>query len=139
MPVPLSLRAARTTYTPMSTDLFDRQIAEIRALIGERLRVRGSSFSAQVQRVNHRLPRRLRKHAAYLVEAQKLAENPKLARMINAAEVKRAHRDITRHLRSVDPGKERADRWLGVLGIIALYILMFAAATIAYLVWSGRV
>lgn len=123
----------------MNAETLDRHIADIRALMRSNLRMRGATFEAQVKRAGRLLPRAVRRDAAQLIAARKLMENPKLARMVDPAQLTKAHANIITHLKTIDPAERRKDRILGFLGIIAFNILLMAGLFIAWLVWTDRV
>jgi len=117
----------------------DAHIHELRDLMRDRLRIRGNSFDAQVRKAGRLLPRGIRAHATTLIEARRLAQNPKLARQIDQAGITGAHAAIRDHLMTIDPRERRKDRILGILGILAFNFLLLGAAFVTWLVWTDRV
>ena len=115
------------------------QIDEIRSLLETQLRVRGATLEKQVHRAGRMLPRKIRAEAAFLVQANQLVQNPKLARMISADRVGQAHLAISTFLRSVDPKERAKTRLMNYAGFIAFNALLLAGVVIAVLVWRGIV
>jgi len=113
------------------------KLDEIRALMETQMRVRGRDLPAQVRKAGRRLPRRVRHDLGYLLDSAKLAENPKLARMINTAKVARAHAAVVTHLQSLNP---RAAMWTKILNItasVALALIVIFVVLIYVLVQRG--
>lgn len=115
------------------------QIDDIRSLLDTQLRVRGDTLDKQIYRAGRMLPRKIRAEAAFLVQANQLAQNPKLARMINPGRVAQAHQAISTYLRSVDPKERARTRALNYAGFVAFNMLLLVAVIIAVLVWRGYV
>ena len=107
--------------------------------MAERLRVRGRTLDDKLRRARRLLPRRVAREAAYLAQAQHICGAPKLARRIDPARLDAAHRAVTEYLRSVDPKERRKDRLLGILGVVAVNILLIGGALIYYLWYRGLV
>ena len=123
----------------MKTTTLDDKVAEIEGLMADRLRVRGRDLGAQIKKAGRLLPRRVAREARYLAEAATFQQNPKLARMIDAAKADQAHQTVRAFLNSVDPAERRKDRILGILGIFAFNFLLIAGGIITYLWWQGHV
>lgn len=115
------------------------QIDDIRSLLETQLRVRGDTLDKQIQRAGRMLPRKIRAEAAFLVQANRLIQNPKLARMINPNRVGQAHQAISTYLRSVDPKERARTRALNYAGFVAFNMLVLAGVIITVLVWRGYV
>ena len=115
------------------------QIDEIRSLLETQLRIRCDTLDKQIHRAGRMLPRKIRAEAAFLVQANQLAQNPKLARMINPSRVGQAHQAISTYLRSVDPKERAKTRLLNYAGFIAFNALLLGGVVIAILVWRGIV
>jgi hypothetical protein len=100
-----------------------QMVEEVRAGLADKLRVRGRSLAVQVRKAGRRLPRAVRRDAVYLVQTVGLADNPKLARMIDMARAQAAHRNILQFLQTVDVAAERRGIALQIIASIALAIL----------------
>lgn len=111
----------------------------IAALIEERLGVRGQGLEEKLRRAGRLLPRRLRRDAAQLVEAERLMGHPKLMMQTDPGTLDKAFRDCESWLKSVDPAERRKSRILGFLGVNAANLLIVAGLFIAYLVWAGHI
>jgi hypothetical protein len=110
-------------------------VTETRAAFAARLGVHGRDMAATVRRAGRMVPRRLRPAAGLLVEAERMAANPRLARLVDAARVETAARDLRAWLDGIDPRERRITRALGILATIALNLLILTAVVIVVLVW----
>lgn len=117
----------------------DDRLDKIAALMEERLGIRGDGFEAKFARAGRRLPRRLRREGALLVEARRLAAHPKLARRVDARRLRKAVRVFERYLGRVDGRQRRVTRLINWLAGNAFNILLVAALTVAVLAWRGLV
>jgi len=115
----------------------DQLVDEVREGLAVQLRVRGATLAVQVRKAGRRLPRAVRRDAAFLVEAAAIARNPKVARQVNMHRVQAAHRHILQHLETVDVAAKRRDVALQIVASIGLAILVTGALLIAVLAWQG--
>lgn len=115
------------------------QIDVIRSLLDTQLRVRGATLDKQVRRAGRLLPRKVRAEAAFLVQAQILVQNPKLARMISPDRTQKAYDAVATYLRGVDPVDRIKGRVLNIAGGLAFNVLLIGGLVVAVLVWRGIV
>ncbi|MEQ6248801.1 hypothetical protein ABMC89_07920 [Sulfitobacter sp. HNIBRBA3233] len=108
-------------------------------LLREKFGVQARDLRRGVRRVGRRLPRRVRERADRLVAAETLAQNPKLARQIDAAAVEKDFDAVVSHLRGIDVADRRRGRLLAVAATIAANLLAVIAAFIVWLWWRGYV
>ncbi|WP_400082589.1 hypothetical protein [Yoonia sp. R78084] len=99
-------------------------VDEVRAALQDKLRVRGRTLEKQLRRAGRQLPRHVRNDATYLAQAVALSDNPKLARMIDMAKAKKAHRNILAHLETVDIGAQRRNAALNMLASVMFALLV---------------
>ncbi|NCO87291.1 MAG: hypothetical protein GW886_11750 [Rhodobacterales bacterium] len=123
----------------MNGDDINARLAEISGLLESQLHVRGRSLDVQLRRARRLLPSAVRREAQYLVQAAGLAQNPKLARMIDMAKVDSAQARVVAYLQGVDRQRRRRDRLLNLLALNAFYVLVVGIAVVAVLVWRGIV
>jgi hypothetical protein len=119
--------------------MIEQNIAEIRALLETKLRVRGASLAVQLRKARRQLPRAVRRDLTYLVESAELSQNPKLVRMVDTTRVARAHRNAVAFLENVDLREQRITGLINVVAAIALAILVTVALVIYVLVQRGYV
>jgi hypothetical protein len=111
--------------------------AEIALRLQQKLGVRGVDLETRLAHAGRRLPRRVRRLAAEIVDAEKREANPRLARQSDPAALARAFAEVERHLAALDRGARRRDAILGVLGSISFALLVVAGGLIAWLRWRG--
>jgi len=116
-----------------------QMVDEVRAGLADKLRVRGRSLAVQVRKAGRRLPRAVRRDAVYLVQTVGLADNPKLARMIDMTRAQAAHRNILQFLQTVDVAAERRGIAIQIIASIALAILVTGILLLIVLVQRGFV
>lgn len=112
---------------------------DLAAYLGEKLDVPGDDLATVSARAGRVLPRRLRREADYLVQAETLRNHPKLRHLIDDDRARKADRRLRAHVRNEDPAKARTDRRLGWLAGLAFNLLLFAALVIVLLYWRGFV
>ena len=117
----------------------ESKVAALQDLLSEKFGVKKRPLPKMLQRTGRRLPRRLHKRAQVLVEAQRLAANPKLARMVDQAGVARAFDELSAHLEAIDVADRRKGAILSVAAAVAFNILVVAGAFIVWLWWAGYV
>jgi hypothetical protein len=118
---------------------FQAEVDEVSALLAERLRVRGRTLEIQLRRAGRLLPRALQREGSYLVQANLLTQNPKLARMIDAAKAEAAHRNLVAHLKSIDAGAARRGKLLNLTALIAFNLLLVSGLLLWWMVAQGYV
>lgn len=112
-----------------------QMVDEVRAAMKDRLRVRGRSLDAQIRKAGRRLPRRIRHDATYLAQSVALVQNPKLARMVDMAKARQAHRNVMSHLESVDLAAQRRDAMLNLVASIA-FALLVTVVLLVFVLWQ---
>ncbi len=115
------------------------RVDDIRVLIEERLQIRARTLDHQLRKAGRLLPKTVQRDAHYLAQAGLLTQNPKLARMIDAAKAERAYANVTAYLKSIEPGARRKDAVLRTTALIALNLLLISGTVICYLWWQGYV
>ncbi len=118
------------------TDIQSR-IAQTIELLRKKLGVRDKTLAASVRRAKRRLPRRIYKQAQVLAKAEPMVEHPKLRLVLDTPALEKAAEDVQRHLNGINLADRRWGWVLGVLGSLALGLLVLSAATVAVLRWRG--
>ncbi|SEO49928.1 hypothetical protein SAMN04490248_10634 [Salinihabitans flavidus] len=111
--------------------------ARLRALMAERLGIRARSLEEATRKAGRQLPGRVRAQINLIVRAERAAGHPKLARMVNEADLDTAFRAVQMYLLSVDRKERRIGAILGVLGSVVFNLLLLFALFVAVLVWRG--
>lgn len=108
----------------MSGDVLQNYTEEVRALLTERMRIKGRSLSHQVGQLGRRVPKAVRRDAEYLAKAETLMQHPKLSLMVNDAQVARAGRNVVDHLQTIDPREIAKDKLLRGLAKVAGFVII---------------
>jgi len=115
----------------MSTELIQAYGTKISALFAERMRLRGT-LESQVYKASPKLPRRVRKAAKSVAETLKIAENPKLARMVDEKALRQAGDLVIDHLEAIDPWDQFKGKVLGWLGWVSGIAIVIFICTVWY-------
>lgn len=108
---------------------------DVRAGLESKLRVRGRSLQAQIRRAGRLLPRYVRRDATYLAQGAELATNPKLAKMVDIAKARQAHRKVLAYLDTVDIAVQRRDAALQLAASIA-FALLVTSGLVVFVLWQ---
>jgi hypothetical protein len=114
-------------------------VEDVRQALEASLRVRGMNLAVQIRKAGRRLPRRVRRDARFLADASVLAQNPKLARMVDMGQAARAHRNVLAYLETVDLSAARTTMALGIAASIAFALIVTAVLVVFVLVQRGFV
>lgn len=106
-------------------------------LLHRNLGARGVGLEARLAHAGRRLPARIRRRAAEIVDAEKRAENPRLARMNDPAALARAFAEVETHLRRIDPAQRRRGAVISLAASLSLALIGAGGGLIAVLVWRG--
>ncbi|SDL07094.1 hypothetical protein [Aliiruegeria lutimaris] len=114
--------------------------AELALLWREQLGVRGkNTLQAKLRRAPGTLPRALRREVRFLIDMEKLWDNPKLRRQIDFGRIEKAQSELRRFLDAIDPRDRLIGRFIGIIAPLMLNILLIFAAVVTWLVMTGRV
>lgn len=91
-----------------------------------------------IRRRGGALPRRLRRQAAALAEAEARIAQPRVARQIDMRAVARAHAALTSHLRPLGSISRWQNRALNFAASIALGLLVLGAVVVWLMVQRGH-
>ena len=108
---------------------------EVRDGLQSKLRVHGRSLEAQIRKAGRLLPRAVRRDATFLAQGAGLVQNPKLARMVDMAKARQAHRNVLAYLETVDAGAQRRDAALNLVASIA-FALLVTAGLLLFVLWQ---
>lgn len=115
---------------------------EVAALMASRLGGAGRGEVVDLPRMMRRrgraLPRRLRGPADWLAAASVQAGHPRIARQLDLARARRAHRALTRHLHRLGEGTRLMQGLAGMAASVMLALLIVGGLAVWYLVQSGR-
>ncbi|QFT57437.1 hypothetical protein FIU94_01260 [Sulfitobacter sp. THAF37] len=111
----------------------------LQQLLQDKLGVRGRDLEHALRKAGRLLPRRVRRQAAQLARAEKMAGNPRLARQIDGGALARAQSDVTAHLSAIDLADRRKGRLIALGAVVAANLLIVCTAFVVWLWWRGYV
>ncbi|MEQ9053707.1 MAG: hypothetical protein RLO38_03270 [Roseovarius confluentis] len=101
------------------------------------LRVRGEGIAEVTERAGRKLPRHLRSDAAALIEAEAMASNPKLSRLVDERRIARAEKRLNRFLDNQNPAAERRGEILDMIAKVAFVFVTVVLAVFFFQLWRG--
>lgn len=101
--------------------------------------VRAKTLQRALRKTGRRLPRRLRKDARQLVDAQAFGGHPKLMRQIDSKALAAAEDRLILWLDTVDRADARRGYWIWVGAMIGFNLLVVTAAVVIWMWWTGRI
>ena len=111
---------------PTPTEMTEK-LAE---LMRERAGVRGRDLARQLKRAPRVLPRRLRRDAQVLLEAEKVGGNPRLSRTVDRDRAALAYANLLEYLESIDPADRRKNALIGWAASMAFNIILIVIAAL---------
>ena len=123
----------------MSAVTIEQMANRVAELLEQRLRLKGGGLDDKLRRAGRRLPRRVRDAGAVLVQAQAMAQSPKLLMQINDEAVAIAYDICVRHLGGLRPGAARRGMLLNIAASIGFSLLVVAGLVLIVLYLRGFV
>lgn len=120
-------------------DMADEVAALMASRFGGLRRGQQASLAVMLRRRGAALPRKLRRDAIRLAEAEALSMVPRIARQRDGSDATRAHAALVRHLKQLGALSRWQARGLSVAATVALGLLLVAAAAVWLIVWRGYV
>ncbi len=121
----------------MTSDSIVSKVENVAELLKDRMGVRGRDLASAVKHAGRLLPRRIRREAQVLIEAERLAQNPRLLKMVDFGSVDHAFRACVQYLETQDPVQRRLGTVLSILGGLALSLIVVFALVVVILLWRG--
>jgi len=121
----------------IDTEEFQGQVTGLQQALADRMRLRSATLERQVRRAGRRLPRRQRRAAAIILGAQDWMSHPKLARVLDRAQVDRAFADLHAYLETLNPQEARKTAVLRLIGGIVLNLMLLSGLIYALVRWQG--
>lgn len=118
-------------------DQITTYIAEIRALFESKMWIKGRDLKTQLRKAGRRLPKKIRRDVALLIDLEKTAANPKLSRMIDMEKATQAHANIVAFMEKRDPRAALLDRIIGIAASIAFALIVVTVLLLYVLVQRG--
>lgn len=96
-----------------------------------------AELAAMLRKRGGALPRRLRREAMFLAQADRMAGQPKLARQVDPARLEQAHKALTGYLRPLGQGARWQGGMLSWASGLVLGLMVLAAVVIWVMTWRG--
>lgn len=121
----------------MSAANIQQMAADVADLIDARLKVGGATLAEKLRRGGKRLPRHVRREAAYLAEVAQNARVPKLMVQIDQARAVHAYDACLRHLKPLGAGERRKALAMQIVTGIGAGVFITGVLILLVLVWRG--
>ncbi|WP_295047939.1 hypothetical protein [uncultured Paracoccus sp.] len=119
-------------------DMADEVSRLIAARFGGARRGERPPLSAMLRRRGGALPRRLRKQAWTLAQADEMAAQPKVARQLDLTRLSRAHQALTAHLQPLGELSRWRGRAVSFAASVTLGLLVLAAVVVWVMLKRGH-
>ncbi len=103
--------------------------AEIESLLVQKLSVKGLDLNQKIKNAGRALPKSVRVHAQYLIEAEARYQNPKRAHQYDPHRVLEARKHCVSHLEKMDTRRLKSYRRTAVLVCIVVNLFVLAIVT----------
>ncbi len=110
---------------------------EVVSLARSQLGLSGSTLTKVSQRGRRVFPRRIRNQIKRLIDAQTMAENPKLMRQLDLAGLQKSHKEIVTYLTAIDPNARHRDLLWSIFGSLGISLFILGGVVIVALVQLG--
>lgn len=119
------------------TEVVQEMAMEVADMMKERLGIRGKDLAGKLRHTGRMMPKRIKQEVRILAEATALTENPKLSRMVDHERVEVAYQSCMTFLQAVDVADRRKGVVLGILGSLAMALLVVTVLVLSVLMWRG--
>lgn len=106
-------------------------------LLHQKIGVKSGGLEAKVASAGRRLPKRIRRLAMVVVEAEKVSANPKLARQIDHHALDKAYYEVESYLNDIDVAERRKTKLINFFGLLSFNLLAVGGLLLWYLVSQG--
>lgn len=117
----------------------DQMVARLAVLVERKMRLRARDPMTCLRLAEKRLPYAQRKALRQILEAQPIAQNPKLARRLDMARLRAAERRVSSYLQGYDMADRRLGALLGLLGGLSFNLILLAVLVLGLLMMRGLV
>jgi hypothetical protein len=121
----------------MSVVTVQQMADRVAGLLEERLRIKGSTLEAKLDRAEHRLPRKVREAVASLAQATYMVRSPKLMHQVDDETVAVAYDICLRYLNTVSPGATRMHFVIDIAVRISTVLFFVGVLFVLVLYWRG--
>ena len=123
----------------MSVASLQQMAGRVAELFEALLNVGGKTLSDKLRRGGRRLPRNVRREAAYLAEAAEQAKVPKLLVQIDHARTADAYDACLRYLKPIGAGERRRTLAMQILTGVGAAIFVTGVLLLLVLIWRGYI
>ena len=121
--------------------MYDNSLAALNSEVGtmltERLGARGRTLEEKAASVGRNMPRAIKDHVAYLIEAEARTKNPKRAAQYDPVRVEDAHKRCVSVLSKIDRRAARSRMSLSIFTTILVNLFIAAALAAALYAYFG--
>lgn len=115
-----------------------QQMADrVAQLLHERLAIRGEGLAAKLENGGRRLPRQIRREAAYLAESAARAADPQQFMRLDHPRISLAYDACLRYLTARPPRRGWVVALRAALWRVAVVLVMVSALALAFAAWRG--
>ena len=119
------------------TGTLSAQSDHLKSLLDEKFGLAKGTLAQRLRRLGRRVPSRVRRDIAVLVEAEANTGHPKLLRMQNHAAIAAAYARAVAHLERIDVADRRRAKLLHLTADLMMKVLVVIALFLAVLYWRG--
>jgi len=121
----------------MEKVVVDQLVERISSLLHEKLGMRGGSLEARVRRAGRALPRQVRRAVKELVNAEHMAQEPKMLLRLDPQQVSAAYDTCLMYLDNIDERALKTKARFGFAASVIMQVIVIAAVAFAVLRWRG--
>lgn len=123
----------------MGPEKITEMSAQISRLLAVRLGAKGADLEARVASRARALPRKVRKAARVLAEAERKAHIPKIARQLDTRAIEVAYATCRNYLEPLGAGDRLRAAALNLGSSIAFIVLVVGGTLLVAMLWSGMI
>lgn len=123
----------------MNPSTVQKMTERVSQLMAERLGARGHNLRERLESRARALPRKVRRAARVLVEAEALAAAPKIIRQADGGEISRAYDTCVHYLAPLGAGARLKALVLDMVTSVAFVLVVVGAVVLAVARWRGLI
>jgi len=121
----------------MEKVVVEQLVERVFVLLREKLGVRGGSLEARVRRAGRMLPRHVRLAARELVNADQMAQEPKMLLRLDPSRVSAAYSTCSNYLEGIDEKALKSKAVFGFAATLIVQLLVIGGVALAVMRWRG--
>ncbi|AQS49360.1 MULTISPECIES: hypothetical protein [Thioclava] len=123
----------------MGPEKINEMVRQVSRLLAQRLGAKGPTLEARVASRARALPRKVRKAALVLIDAERKMQAPKIARQLDARRVEAAFATCRDYLEPLGAAERLRSAALGLATSIAVIVVIVGGTLLAAMVWTGAI